>query len=193
MKKVILTIGLILLSVVALDSCSNENATPISEDEPRIQNDMDVPNSNTRREYIQTQKNPKNDGVISLLISALKQEKFERETGNFHPNNSFYDAHEEVQFTLRGNGMNAFSFKRTEAKPENYYPDFHLSVFAFKTEREARDCETKIKDALTGGRFANGKAPHVVARNKKEVFYFTTRAEMFRGYIEDCAIWIEGY
>lgn len=188
MKKVFMILGCAILLI----SCSEE-VTETSTDNFHSTGDIDFPNSNTRTEIIQTSDNLEKDGVISKLISDLKREKFELEKRDIHPHTSFYDPDNEVQFVMRGNGMKAFAFKRTEAKPKNYYPDFILTVFEFKTESEARSCLDKINAALTGGKFANGKGPHATVRNNQEVYYFSTRAEMFREYIDDCIKRVESY
>lgn len=45
----------------------------------------------------------------------------------------------------------------------------------------------------SAGKYCNGKAPMIAVKNKKEIFELSTRAEMFRGYIEDFAQMLESY
>lgn len=185
-----------LICASFLISCS-EDITETTSNNPQSASDIDFPNSNTRTEIIQTTDDLENEGLISRLISDLKSEKFELEERDIHPHTSFYDSDSEVQFVMRGNGMKAYAFKRTEAKPENYYPDFILTVFEFETESAAASCFDKIEAPAKRGMQLPGvlvqKNPQTIVLRGNEVFFLSTRAEMFRGYIEDCAKRIEGY
>lgn len=151
----------------------------------------------TRTEIIQTTNQPKNTGLIQTLIADLKSQKFELKNEDIDPTDSFYDWKEDIQFIIKGNGINVYSFKRTEAKPEYCYPDFILTVYEFRSEDEAQSCLDKIEAAAKSGMHLRGsegqKSPETIVQKGNEVFFLSTRAEMFRGYIEDCAKRIEGY
>ncbi|MFZ4058173.1 MAG: hypothetical protein ACOYKE_08525, partial [Ferruginibacter sp.] len=45
----------------------------------------------------------------------------------------------------------------------------------------------------SAGRFCNGKAPDKLVLKQNQIFHLGTRAEMFRGYIEQYGEWIKNY
>ncbi|MFN5416808.1 MAG: hypothetical protein ACK5B9_07095 [Flavobacteriia bacterium] len=97
---------------------------------------------------------------------------------------------------MKGKGVRSY-FARS-SKPskntEDFFPDFHLNVFEFPNEKIAQEkFEIMDKALQSDGRFCNGKAPQILVINKNEVFLLSTRAEMFRGYIEDYAKFIKSY
>lgn len=181
MKNVGLFIGYLIL----LFSCS---ANP---------SDSAFSKSNPQPEFIKTTHQSDNSGIIPTLITDLKNQKFELENRDAQPMNSFYSWKEDVQYIIQGDGISTYHFKRTEAKPENYYPDFTITVFQFTGENEAQSCLDKIEEPAKTGNVTRGseplKNPQAILRKGNAVFLFSTRAEMFRGYIEDCAKRIEGY
>ena len=77
---------------------------------------------------------------------------------------------------------------------KNYFPDFTMFIFGFDNEAQAIQHFTTLKSAVSSNHgFCNGKAPENIVRNGNEIFYFTTRAEMFRGYINESADFIQNY
>lgn len=183
-----------LLGCLALfSSCCNDMIATDDKKLEKIGSDIDYPNSKTRIEVIQTTNVEDNKALLSQLFEDLKNENFIEVHKEIVSHDSFYDPDTETEFSIKGDGMRVLSFRRTKPKPENYYPDFVLSIYKFKTETEAKLCYEKISDALKGGRFPNGKVPSIVTINKNEVFYLSTRAEMFRGYIDEFANRIKNY
>ncbi len=131
MKNVIYFLGFLIL----VFSCT--------DDANELASDNNSKESNPRTEFIQTTNQPDNVGSVPTLIADLKSQKFELENEDIHPENSFYSYKDDVQFIIKGNGINVYYFKRTEAKPAYCYPDFILTVFEFNSEGEAQS-ETKI-------------------------------------------------
>lgn len=182
-------IGFLLVFFLLIFSCA--------DDANELASGSNSTESNLRTEFIQTTNQPDNVGLVPTLIADLKSQKFELKNEAIHPENSFYSWKEDIQFIIKGNGIKAYYFKRIEAEPKNYYPDFILTVFQFKSEDEAQSCFDKIEAAAKSGMHLRGsegqKSPETIVRKGNEVFFLSTRAEMFRGYIEDCAKRIEGY
>jgi hypothetical protein len=158
--------------------------------------DTDIPNSETKKEIIITENEEDNEIPFSKFILDLKSEKFVIEDSEVSAKHEgFYCNYiENTTLTIKGQGIRWYSIKRTEAKPKNYYPDFVLIVYEFKNENEAKIIFDKINSALnTRRRFCNLIEVRNVVINKNEIFTLITRAEMFRGYINDFAERLENY
>lgn len=94
---------------------------------------------------------------------------------------------------VTGPGIHAYraSSRVGGGKKKDYFPDFSIMVFSFKTVQEA-DQHFKILAAPVNSQdFCNGKSPERLVKNGRFIFYFATRAEMFRGYINQYVEFIE--
>lgn len=174
-----------------------ENNKEIKKEKKRINTwRRRILNQNTNSEEIKTINVKDNKVLFSRFQSDLKEEKFVIKEMKFTDNekSGFSNCESNTIYSIKGEGIRWYYIKRSEAKPENYYPDFTLYVYEFKTEEEAKKNYTLIKEALKSrGEFCNGKQPTIVVRNSNEIFSFSTRAEMFRNYIENFAGKIENY
>jgi hypothetical protein len=104
------------------------------------------------------------------------------------------DGKRKVDIVAKGKGIHWYYIKRQKAKPDYYYPDFVLYVFEFKDSTTAQSHFKTIDAALhTHDDFANGKGPNKLIRKGNELFYFISRAEMFRGYLNHFASEIEAF
>lgn len=156
----------------------------------------DMPNSETKKEIIITENEEDNELLFSKFSLDLKSEKFAIEDSEVsEKHGGFYCNYvENTTIHVKGQGIRWYYVKRTEAKPKNYYPDFELIVYEFKNENEAKIIFDKINSALnTRRRFCNLIEVSIVVINKNEIFTLSTRAEMFRGYINDFGKKLENY
>lgn len=144
-------------------------------------------------EVLLTKNMPDNEQILTRLRDDLQKETFRieaRKEGSI----GWYDGEKKKYLVVKGDGIRRYYIQRKEAEPENYYPDFSMYVLEFSTEAQARACLEKINAALsTRDEFRHGKAPQTAVVNQNEVFCLSTRAEMFRGYINDFAGKIESY
>lgn len=154
---------------------------------------LDFPNLETKVDIIKTTKNGVNASLLSKFKIDLKKDKFKIKTLKVLENTSYNNCDDNIEIQLKGTGITSYYVKRIEAKPEKYYPDFVLIVQEFENEIEANIGYAKIKKALYSYGFCNGKEPRKLLIKENTVFCFSTRAEMFRGYINDFAKKIEKY
>lgn len=189
-----------ILFLSLLFSCK-ESSTPENivgkQDNIQIDKSMDIDIQHSdSTEVIQTQNVEDNHVLFSKLNLDLGLEKFviENQKSDSVYNLRYFDCDRNVNILVKGEGVRWYYIKRTEAKPKNYFPDFVLYVLEFNNENEAKLNYDKISLALiSSGRFCNGKGPKDLVMNTSEVFYLTSRAEMFRGYIDDFVQKIKNY
>ena len=145
-------------------------------------------------EKIQTTNMPNNEELFSYFESELAAQKFLIEDSETNTDYSVYDGTRNVDVHITGEGVRWYYIKRTEKTQGNYRPDFTLYVFEFKNEAKAKNCLKKINAALHSDAMEyNGKGPQTITMYENEVFFFSSRAEAFRGYINDFAEKIENY
>lgn len=135
-----------------------------------------------------------NAPLFDALKAELEKNNFKIEELKQNNGAGFDNCEENTIISMKGKGIRSY-FARSSKPAKNtvdYFPDFHLDVFEFPNEKIAREkFEIMDKALQSDGRFCNGKAPQILVMNKNEVFLLATRAEMFRGYIEDYAKFIE--
>lgn len=154
---------------------------------------LDFPNTETKTTIINTTSNSNLAVFKEKIILDLIREKFVIKASSVPQKYSYANCDTNINLELRGTGISKYYIKRTEAKPKNYYPDFVLLVYQFKNETQTKLEYSKIEKALYSSGFCNGKEASKLILKKDLVFHFSTRAEMFRGYINTFAKKIENY
>ena len=109
-------------------------------------------------------------------------DKFKIESEKDKGVNYYANCKDNLKLIIKGDGIKYYYVKRTEAKPKNYYPDFSMSIYEFKTIVEAIGVEKELNQAL-----CNRKSIEYIVRYKNKIIHLETRAEMFRGYIKKYA------
>ena len=176
---------LILFVVLQFVSSCNEptlQKEKLSEHVDKINGWEDYPNENTKTKIIKTKTTINDKELIGQLEKAFKMDKFKIEGEKDKGENSYANCKDNLKLVIKGNGIKYYYVKRTEAKPKNYYPDFSMSIYEFKTIGETVGVEKEIKQAL-----CNRKSIEYIVRYKKQIIHLETRAEMFRGYIKNYA------
>lgn len=190
--------SLYIICMTAIAACSgpSQHKHPQEED-VSIQESKDSAIAQTDlATYIYTDKIGKNKEIFSLFLSDLANEKFdiEDEQSDNISHAGYKDCKRQVHINIAGQGIRRYYIKRKEPKPNQYYPDFVLHVYAFKNKTDAAYNYGIIEAALSSfGRYCNGKSPHALVLKHNEIFAFSTRAEMFRTYINNFAENIRNY
>jgi hypothetical protein len=190
--------GLYIICMTALAACSGPSQHKHQqEDDVSIQESKDSAIAKAdSATYIYTDKIGKNEEIFSQFISDLANETFaiEDEQSDNVSHSGYKDCKRQVHINMAGQGIRCYYIKRKEPKPNQYYPDFVLHVYAFKNKTDAAYNYGIIKAALSSfGRNCNGKSPHALVLKHNEIFVFSTRAEMFRTYINNFAEIIRNY
>jgi len=195
----------ILIVLVILVSCSTpkdeENTNNKAEKEykaeekkQQVEGDIPEPTPEPEIEVIKTADKADNSVLFSKFLADLSSETFQIETTELNTKKSYKDCDRNVFLNMEGQGIRKYYVKRQEEKPKNYYPDFIVWVYEFENEGKAINVEKRILAALMSkGRLCEGKDPTNIVRNKNEVFQLQTRAEMFRGYINDFGEKLKNY
>lgn len=155
----------------------------------------DIPNQDTTYETIEANNIDENEILMNALQTELlknKFELFESESGKTWSEN---DCNLNKIIKVKGEGLRVYTAESKQGigPKKNYFPDFTLLVFGFDDEQQAKQHFKTLASAVNSQGFCNGKAPEKIVRNGSEIFYFATRAEMFRGYIEQYAEFIQDY
>ena len=114
----------------------------------------------------------------------LAQEKFAIESVKTERSYRKYDGNKKNYVSIKGL-VTRYYIKRQEAQPANYYPDFVMYVIDLNDKKQAGYCFSD----LTMATFSPGKGEErikdieTMTQNGNRVFILTTRAEMFRNYI----------
>ena len=169
--------------LVALFSCSAEEE--VSDVSTQI-----------KTEVITTSNMPDNETLFTQFKADLESDRFVIEDSRTEENFVWYDGDRDVDLKVEGEGIRWYYIKQHDkpGETQHYHPDFNLMVFEFENRKKAKSCYQKIDDALrSNSGFMNGKGPQRVVFNQNEVFYFSSRAEMFRRYINFYAKQVEGY
>lgn len=137
-----------------------------------------------------------NSIFLKKLKKDLKNDHFfiDKSEDGAQNNGVYSHCGKDLTINIKEWGVKWFHIKRSVDEPENYYPDFTLTIFEFKNEDEAQKYLDKINPLLRpNARFCNSKSPIKIVRNKSKIYELQTRAEMFRGYTNDFAEKIKSY
>ncbi|WP_228146146.1 hypothetical protein [Acinetobacter sp. ANC 4648] len=179
---------IVLCMLLGLLACSepqkteNKNA-PVEKKELSF---ADMPNEQTRYETITTQALAGNDAALVALQTQLIKDNFEfieKDSGNSW---SIHDCQNNMIIDVKGEGVSTYTAKSKVGVGEtgNDFPDFLLLTFEFPTIEETTAKFKLLNDAVhSGGGSCNGKVPATVVMSGNAIFYFTTRSEKFRDYI----------
>ncbi len=135
--------------------------------------------------------------VISKLRNELKNKQFTLKLTNPSNKLSFINCEKQEQITF-DHVVTFFARRSFPEKGGNFYPDFNFYVLEFDNELLAKEMFEKLQKMKSGfssepSNFKEcaaevfGKAPYTFVRTGKQIFYFDTRAEAFRGYINQYA------
>lgn len=138
------------------------------------------------------------DGIefkkIMPFFKKLERDNFTSKVEKTPSNFIIRNCITKQSYTINGSGFKTFYFKSRKPINRNYYPDFIVSVFTFASNAEAEKYAEIIRKSsrvynLSSDQFECGwdKLPQKVISNGHFVFYLTTRAEMFRTYIDKYA------
>ncbi len=145
----------------------------------------DLPNEETDYIYIQTQNVDDNLKVLTALEKHLSKQGFDLEVKK-PVVSSFDNCDDNTIVALKGAGRRAYYARKKKPLEGYFYPDFILEVYEFSDNKSASEALKHMKNALySRNYFCNGKDPHRLFQNSNEIYYLSTRAEMFRGYIND--------
>ena len=131
--------------------------------------------------------------VMIKLRDELKKKQFALKTTNLSDKLSFINCEKQEQITF-DHVVTFFARRSFPEKGSTLYPDFKFYVLEFDNELTAKEIFEKLKSMKSSFSHESdsfkeceaellGKAPYVFAQNGKQVFYFNSRAEAFRGYI----------
>ena len=198
--------GMVYLGILGLIACSEPDRSKIEPEVEKIQlpsstpnvsveaskslTFADIPNKDTVYETIETNSIDENDTLMTHLQTQLLKDQFdlfEKESGNSWSEN---DCDKNRIIRIKGEGIRSYRgvSKVKIGDEKKYIPDFIMLVFTFDNEQLAQQHFITIDSAVgSGSGFCNGKAPEQLVLNGREIFYFTTRAEMFRTYINKYA------
>lgn len=156
----------------------------------------EMPNEDTRYVTIETDSVDENETLLLALQTRLLKANFEfieKDSGSSWSEN---DCSLNKVIQVKGEGIRSYkAISKVKLGDEKQYrPDFVLLVFAFKDEQLAEQSFQMLKSAVySAGGYCNGKSPETIVRNGNEIFYFTTREEAFRSYIDDYAKFIHEF
>ena len=156
----------------------------------------EMPNEDTRYVTIETDSVDENETLLLALQTRLLKANFEfieKDSGSSWSEN---DCSLNKVIQVKGEGVRIYTAQSKVGigTKKNYFPDFTMFIFGFDNEAQAIQHFTTLKSAVSSNHgFCNGKAPENIVRNGNEIFYFTTHAEMFRGYINESADFIQNY
>lgn len=165
-----------------------EKMTSISASQPL--SFADIPNKNTVYETIETNSIEENEALMAHLQTELLKDQFdlfEKDSGTSWSEN---DCDQNKVIKVKGDGIRSYRgvSQVKVGNDKKIRPDFTLLVFTFDTPQIAQQSFQILDSAVGSGHgLCNGKAPEQLVLNGREIYYFTTRAEMFRGYINKYA------
>lgn len=179
------------LEKIEISNTKNENIAEVNQ---RLTFE-DIPNEQTVYETIEANNINENEILMNALQVQLLQAHFhlyESESGQAWSEN---DCDLNKIIRVKGEGLRIYT---AESKvgigaKKNHFPDFTLLIFGFDNEQQAIQHFKTLQSAVSSQGFCNGKTPEKIVRNGNEVFYFTTRAEMFRTYINQYAEFVQNY
>lgn len=193
----------IMTVVISLYACSDHSSADIEKSKKEEQKTVEtgltfkeMPNENTTYITIETDTIDENDALMLALQTRLLKANFEfieKDSGTSWSEN---DCSLNKIIQVKGQGIRSYTAVSNEKVGEDkkVRPDFVLLVFGFENEQIAEQNFQIIASAVhSANGYCNGKSPENIVRNGKEVFYFTTRAEMFRPYIDEYAKFIHDF
>lgn len=130
---------------------------------------------------------------IKSFRARLKKDQFKLSETQTEQVWSTYDCHLNRIIRVTGKGIQAYraSSRVGIGAKKDYFPDFIMTVMHFKTSQEADTYFDIFAVPVNSHDFCNGKTPEKIVKNGRTIFYFATRAEMFRGYINQYAEFIQ--
>ncbi len=189
--------------LISLYACSEQSAPNLDssnkEEQKSVESGLtfkEMPNENTTYVSIETNSIEENDLLMLALQTRLLKANFdfiEKDSGTSWSEN---DCTLNKIIQVKGAGIRSYTAVSKEkiGEDKNIRPDFVILVFSFENEQIAEQNFKIISSAVnSAGGYCNGKSPENIVRNGKEVFYFTTRAEMFRTYIDEYAKFIHDF
>jgi hypothetical protein len=194
----------IMITLMALSACSEHPEEKQAIEKARVDQQQaasgltfnDMPNEQTTYATIETDSTDENEALLLALETRLLKENFEfieKDSGSSWSEN---DCTLNKIIQVKGEGIRSYKAisKEKLGSEQQYRPDFVLLVFSFKDEPIAEQSFKMLESAVnSAGGYCNGKSPENIVRNGNEIFYFTTRAEMFRTYIDDYAKFIREF
>ncbi|PQA89875.1 hypothetical protein B0A69_21890 [Chryseobacterium shigense] len=191
MKKQILFLPLLIF----IFSCSGNKNDSVKKEDKEALSIEDMPDKDTAYDTIKTQNTEGHQKLINDLGVELQKAGFSFEMRK-NQNRSFNNCEENRVKVIAGNGIREYFAKshKPEKGTKDFYPDFVIRVYEFKSEADAERNFKELNTALySRGRHCNGKAPEKLVINGREIYDLSTRAEMFRAYIEKYSKVIEDY
>lgn len=156
----------------------------------------EMPNQETTYVTIETNNIEENEALLLALQTRLLKANFELIEKDSGISWSENDCTLNKIIQVKGEGIRSYiaTSKEKIGTDKKVRPDFVILVFGFENEQVATQNFQTIASAVnSAGGFCNGKSPENIVRNGNEVFYFTTRAEMFRTYINDYAKFVQDF
>ncbi len=179
-----------IILILSILSCKNkENKIEKQEKEKAILGYENMPNKETKYDTLFTLNIADNQKLITELENKLLKSNFIFGKSNIVLQNSFNNCEQNNIILVKGNGIRNYNAKSRIAEKnttmKNVFPDFIITVYEFENKNIADKNYDIIRKALfSEGHFCNGKAPEKLVQNGNEIYYLSTRAEMFRTYIE---------
>ncbi|MGG5207308.1 hypothetical protein ACQWU4_00070 [Chryseobacterium sp. MIQD13] len=176
-------------------SCNGSKNDMFKKDEDKTLSIEDMPNKKTVYDTVYTQNTADNMKLITNLKTKLEKAGFSFELQKAD-RISYNNCEENSIKIIGGDGIRKY-FARS-SKPEkgtkDFYPDFVIRVYEFSSKAEAEENFKELDKALySRGKHCNGKAPEKLVINGNEIFHLSTRAEMFRTYMEKYGEMIKNY
>ncbi len=145
----------------------------------------DFPNEKTKTLNIEAHQSLNDEDLINTFRAQLLKDHFQLSKNTGDQAWSTNDCHLNQIIRVTGPGIHAYraSSRVGIGQKKDYFPDFYMTVFSFKTVQEADQHFKTLAVPVNSQEFCNGKSPERLVKNGRFIFYFATRAEMFRGYI----------
>lgn len=178
------------LMILSILSCKNkENKIEKNEPEKKYLGYENIPNKETKYDTLFTKNITDNQKIITQLENKLIKSNFKLEKSDNIKQNSYNNCEENIVVLVKGNGIrNYYARSKVPEKHtsmKNVFPDFIITVYEFENNNIADKNFKTIERALfSAGHFCNGKAPEKLVQNGNEIYHLSTRAEMFRPYIQ---------
>ena len=156
----------------------------------------DIPNKNTTYETIEADSIDENDTLMAHLETELLKDQFdlfEKDSGTSWSEN---DCDQNKIIKVKGEGIRSYRgvSQVKVGDDQKTRPDFVLLVFAFDSTELAQQNFKTLDSAVGSGQgLCNGQTPEQLVLNGREIYYFTTRAEIFRDYINKYAEIVKTY
>jgi hypothetical protein len=206
MKK-ILMINLILLGIMGCSEPQNQttdsaldriqlpdqNAVEPQIEQRRVYEDM--PNDDTQTINIVLNKAMDDPKFIHDFEQKLVKDHFNLSKRTDDRTWSTNDCELNQIIKITGSGVYHYAVSSQVGIGQNkdYYPDFNMTILSFETEQEAIQQFKRLASSVNYQQFCNGKSPEKIMQKYRYIIYLSTRAELFRTYINRYAEFIEQY